>query len=124
MKFGLFLLTIVIISLGCSRKNKNIDRNNIEGQYVGTFERNGNASNVNLNLSNNEFSGNSNVDRFPAICSGEYTISNDTIIFENACVWDADFDWSLILYGNWHYTYENNTLTMTKNADKYILTKQ
>ena len=45
--------------------------------------------------------------------------------FENACVWTADFDWTLILWGDWTYTFNGNLLIMTKsNGDKYTLTKQ
>ncbi len=127
MKKYLFLLTVfTLIVFGCNKSNNNDEPESpgIEGNYTGTFERNGNTSNVTLLLQNNEFNGTSDTDRFPAICSGNYQISTDTISFENLCVWNADFDWTLILSGNWHYTFNNGTLTMTKDGDRYVLIHQ
>ena len=128
MKKILILLTVFsLIIIGCNKSDENelSDTTNIEGNYIGTFERSGNLSNVELNLDNNEFTGNSDIDKFPAICNGEFIISDDTIVFENTCGWYANFDWTLILNENWNYTYENSTLTMVKtNGDKYILTRQ
>ena len=120
----LVLLTVLIIIFGCNKDNANIE-SNIDGQYIGTFERNGNTSNVKLDLINGEYSGESEIVKFPAICNGSYIISSDLIKFENQCAWTAEFDWSLILSESWNYTFENNILTMVKsNGDKYILIKQ
>ena len=120
----LFLLTVLIITFSCNKDNENVEPN-LEGQYIGTFERNGNTSNVELDLNNGEYSGESEIVKFPAICNGNYIVSNNSIEFENQCFWTAEFDWTLILNENWNYTFENNILTMIKsNGDKYILTKQ
>jgi hypothetical protein len=120
-----------ILTLGYSQNsdyNKNDDENaqsEISGAYIGIFERNGNTSNIELNFMNGIYSGESEIEKFPAICNGNYSISNNTIEFENVCVWTAEFDWTLILGENWNYTKENNILIMTKsNGDKYTLTKQ
>ena len=118
----LVLVGIIIIALACSSDD---DQPNIEGEYIGIFERNGNTSNVELNFTNGIFSGDSETVKFPAICNGNYSISNKTIEFENLCIWTAEFDWTLVLGENWNYTFINNILTMTKvNGDKYTLTKQ
>jgi len=118
----LILVGIIIITIACSSDD---DQPNIEGEYIGIFERNGNTSNVELNFTNGIFSGDSETVKFPAICNGNYSISNQTIEFENLCVWTAEFDWTLVLGENWNYTFINNILTMTKvNGDKYTLTKQ
>ncbi len=119
---NLILVGIIIITLAC---NSDDDQPNIEGEYIGIFERNGNTSNVELNFANGIFSGDSETVKFPAICNGNYSISNKTIEFENLCIWTAEFDWTLVLGENWNYTFINNILTMTKvNGDKYTLTKQ
>lgn len=128
MKKIVILVTVFsLIIISCDKSNETNLTNNtsIEGEYIGTFERSGSISNVELNLNDNEFNGNSDIDKFPAICNGEFTISDDTLIFENKCGWYANFDWTLILNENWNYTYENSTLTMVKsNGDKYILIRQ
>ena len=123
----ILLMVFSLIFIGCSKSDENelSDATSIEGNYIGTFERSGNLSNVVLDLDNNEFTGSSDSVKFPAICNGEFIISDDTIVFENRCAWYSDFDWTLILYGSWNYTYENSTLTMVKsNGDKYILVRQ
>ena len=124
MKVKIIILLIgLITTIGCS--NDDNVQPNIEGQYVGTFQRNGNTSNVELSLDNGGFSGESEIVKFPAICNGIYSISNSTIAFENQCPWTAEFDWSLILSRTWNYSFTNNTLTLTNSTgDIYILTKQ
>jgi len=62
---------------------------------------------------------------FPAVCSGTYAMSGDKITFTNECMWTADFDWSLVLNGEWNYTFRGETITFThSNGDRYVLTKQ
>jgi len=59
----LVLLTVLIIIFGCIKDIANIE-SNIDGQYIGTFERNGNTSNVKLDLINGEYSGESEIPRY------------------------------------------------------------
>ncbi len=124
MNVKIFILLIGLIGIISCNNDDNVQPN-FDGQYVGTFERNGNMSNVELNLDNGEFSGDSDIVKFPAICNGNYSISNSAIVFENQCAWTAEFDWSLILSENWNYSLKNNTLTLTNSIGYvYILTKQ
>ena len=119
----LILIGVLITAFACN--NDDDIQSNIDGEYIGIFERNGNTSNVQLNFNKGTFSGESEIIKFPAICNGNYSISDSSIEFENLCPWTAEFDWSLIISGSWDYSLADNTLTMTKsNGDKYILTKQ
>jgi len=124
-KFRLILVLGIILIMSCNQNDDENPQPEINGEYIGIFERNGNTSNVELNFTNGIYSGESETVKFPAICNGNYSISNNSIEFENVCPWTADFDWTLILSENWNYTLESNTLIMTKsNGDKYTLTKQ
>ena len=119
-------IVILFLALSCSESD---DTNNpqpeLNGNYTGIFERNGITSIVQLNLENGTFSGDSNIDRFPEICNGNYSVSDNTIAFENECVFTADFDWTLILGDNWNYSLTDEVLMLTKsNGDTYILNKQ
>ncbi len=124
-KLGLLIVLGFVLITSC---NKNDDENyqtEVNGEYIGVFERNGNTSNVELNFTNGRYSGESEVEKFPAICNGDYSMSNNSIEFKNDCVWTAEFDWGLILEGPWKYTIEDNILILTKsNGDKYTLNKQ
>ncbi|MDG1194002.1 MAG: hypothetical protein P8N27_00680 [Polaribacter sp.] len=124
-KFRLILVLGIILIMSCNQNDDENPQPEINGEYIGIFERNGNTSNVELNFTNGIYSGESETVKFPAICNGNYSISNNSIEFENVCPWTADFDWTLILSENWNYTLESNNLIMTKsNGDKYTLTKQ
>tara|TARA_B110000116_G_scaffold266126_1_gene276374 strand:- start:855 stop:1241 length:387 start_codon:yes stop_codon:yes gene_type:complete len=124
-KLGLLIVLGLVLMMRCNKNDVENAQSEISGAYIGIFERNGNTSNIELNFMNGIYSGESEIEKFPAICNGNYSISNNTIEFENVCLWTADFDWTLILGENWNYTKENNILIMTKsNGDKYTLTKQ
>ena len=124
-KFGLLIVLGIVLIMSCNKNDDENSQSEINGEYIGIFERNGNTSNIELNFTNGIYSGQSETEKFPAICNGNYSISNNSIEFENVCVWTAEFDWTLILDENWNYTIENNILIMTKsNGDKYTLTKQ
>ena len=124
-KLGLLIVLGLVLMMRCNKNDVENAQSEISGAYIGIFERNGNTSNIELNFMNGIYSGESEIEKFPAICNGNYLISNNTIEFENVCVWTAEFDWTLILGENWNYTKENNILIMTKsNGDKYTLTKQ
>lgn len=125
MKTKIFLLlTLAITIIGCDNDD-DITETNVDGNYIGVFERAGNTSDVELNLNNGTWTGESETEKFPALCNGNYSISENIITFENACAWTADFDWTLILNDEWSYNLNGNTLVLTKaNGDKYTLTKQ
>ncbi len=120
----LILIGILITTLACNNDDDN-SQPNIEGEYIGIFERNDNTSNVDLTFMNGTWTGESEIVKFPALCNGTYSISGNLVTFENACPWTAEFDWTLILVDEWNYNLNGNTLILTKNnGDKYTLTKQ
>ena len=120
----LLLIGIMFMTLACNNDDEN-PQSEINGEYVGIFERNGNTSNVELNINNGIYSGESDIVKFPAICNGNYSVSSNLIMFQNECIWTAEFDWTLILSDEWNYDLNGNTLILTKsNGDKYTLTKQ
>ncbi|MHA7128614.1 hypothetical protein [Algoriphagus namhaensis] len=125
MKAKFLFLSVIILSISaCSEEDQNLD-SSLEGNYMGTFERGGNSSSVQLTLNNSTWSGESERVKFPALCNGTYTTSANVITFVNACPWTAEFDWTLILGGDWNYSLNENTLIMTKaNGDRYSLSKQ
>lgn len=123
MKANIFILFIgILVLLGCDKDTVPRD---IGGQYIGTFQRGDNRSHVELTLKGSNFSGESDMVKFPAICNGSYSISERTIKFENQCPWTAEFDWSLILSDTWDFSIDNNTLILTNSiGDVYTLIRQ
>ena len=96
----------------------------IEGDYSGTFERNGEQGKVEITFSNGTFEGISEKVKFPALCKGTYTLTPKEITFQNECPWTAEFDWTLILNGKWEYEQNANELVLENElGDRYELSK-
>jgi|TARA_B110000908_G_C10195397_1_gene422641 hypothetical protein len=120
----IILIGLLIIAFSCNNDDDNLHIN-LNGTYIGTFERNGVISNVELDLAENIFTGSSEITKYPAICSGNYSNTSNEITFSNLCVWTAEFDWTLILNGRWTFNLNGENMTLVKsNGDKYTLTKQ
>ncbi|MBN3582147.1 hypothetical protein JYB64_07090 [Algoriphagus aestuarii] len=120
------LLAFVFLFLCCSFSCQDQDEKSffIEGNYSGTFERNGEQANVELTFSNGTFEGTSERVKFPALCKGTYTLTPKEITFQNECPWTAEFDWTLILNGKWEYQQNANELVLENElGDLYELSK-
>lgn len=129
MKIQVFRFLLIAISIvGCTDHDQN---GTIEGTYSGTFYRvtngvKGHTSNVTLTFSGNEYSGNSSVVKYPALCNGTFTQTAEMMSFTNGCMWTAEFDWTLILSGDFKITRNDDELILVKernpdNADYYVL---
>ena len=99
---------------------------NLEGKYVGLFSRTGmDTSQVILNFHVDQFEGQTNMARYPAICKGEFELDEETITFNDSCAWTADFDWSLILSGTYNISFTQGIVRIWKSngavTDEYIL---
>jgi len=123
----LILISFLFAFTGCDEDHcpKEEEGPVTNGKFVGTFEREGVTSNVTLTLVDGKFEGTTGTEKFPALCNGTYVMAGDKITFTNNCAWTADFDWSLILNGEWNYTFSGETFTFNHtNGDRYRITKQ
>ena len=91
----------------------------------------GKISNVAIIFSGNTWAGaQSDFAKYPALCHGTYKITDaTTIMFENACFWTAEFDWSLILSQGYKIKISGKNIEITREyiglyRDVYELTKQ
>ncbi|TVZ26554.1 hypothetical protein JM83_1533 [Gillisia sp. Hel_I_86] len=123
LKF-LICFGVLIIAFACSKENNS--ELNIDGKYVGTFERDELITNVQLDLNKNKFSGESDRINFPAIYFGEFSVLNKSLIFDNKRqIITAEFDPNLVLDGSWNYEFQDSKLTLTNSiGDIYILRKE
>ena len=101
----LLLIFIAISISACEKESIDI----LDGTYKGTFQRDiinsdDEIANITLILDKGVFKGSSDKSNYPAICQGTYSIKQDTIIFENQCMFTADFNWTLILDGKYVIT--------------------
>jgi hypothetical protein len=131
------LLLFMTVFTGCEFIHSTADKIP-NGIYAGTFQRQlafggGAIVQVSLNFKSDTWTGSTSNHRYPALCNGTYVIKGQKIIFSDKCVWTADFDWTLILNGEYDFTINGDQLTISRDysgpttdayKDNYLLTKQ
>lgn len=116
------LILAVVFIMGAAGK---CDTPLPDGAYTGTFKVVYDTATftglTTLRLDGDTYRCEGNDNRIPAGGSGTFAIRDNTIIFHDENMWTADFDWNLILQGEYHYTYDgrNLKLSMRKNATLY-----
>lgn len=128
----ILLLGLVFFMGSCKKENKTDAIAAIpNGTYTGTFQRTGGpVSNVTIMVSGSDWSGQSQTHQYPALCEGSYTSTVEgDIVFTNACAWTANFDWTLILGGEFDFTMSGRDIELVKGysggmQDVYKLTRQ
>ena len=130
-KFLIFtVLSFSLLFMSCNKDNS--DTTISEGKYKGTFTVTYNSGKqsgrTTLVLENGRFSCSGNPDRIPAGGSGTYSIDNGKITFVDENMWTADFDWGLILQGQYDYQFDGRNLKIFVGNDvpryEYLLVKQ
>jgi len=96
----------------------------LNGKYSGTFyysNLNGifspqglYSSPVTVTFSGNNYASTSNSNQMPAGGSGRYKISGQQAEFKDTNNWTADFDWGLILNGDYSYQIKSDSLILNK----------
>jgi hypothetical protein len=131
----LFAFLISISILTACEKSQEFDGKSqpLSGRFIGTFYRTNNDTvNVVLTFTGNNFEGISDRAKYPAICNGTFSttkVGDDyRVNFDNTCVWTADFDWSLILDGEYDLKLNpDNSVTIVRHSfassDYYTLWK-
>lgn len=131
MKCVLYVLFCTITISACKKANT-VAFAFTPGKYTGTFQRQvlpeSPVALITLQFSGDTWSGESNMVKYPALCSGTYKKSGNTISFGNACPWTAEFDWTLILSGDYEVKQKGDSLQIIKDyngffKDVYILKK-
>lgn len=130
-KFLIFtVLSLPLLFMSCNKDNP--DTTISEGKYKGTFTVTYNSGKqsgrTTLVLENGKYSCTGNSDRIPAGGSGTYSIDNGKITFVDDNIWTADFDWGLILQGQYDYQFDGRNLKIFVSNDvacyEYLLVKQ
>lgn len=127
MKSRIFILiTAAVLSLTFNACNSDDDGNitqELNGNYSGTFTvtyLNGDtfSNPVTVEFDEGNYQSSRNTDNFPAGGSGTYEKGNSTIEFSDINFWTADFDWNLILDGEYTYTLNENELIISANKNE------
>lgn len=121
MKRMLFILMPAILLLqisACRQVSLGIG----DGVYTGTFSvaypvpyDTTITGPVSVTFENGRYSSTGNSNYAPASAAGSFTFDTDSIYFQDSTFHTANFDWNLILHGNYAYTLEGDELTFWKN---------
>jgi hypothetical protein len=127
------ILIIICLLSALTACKKEPTLKSLNGTYKGTFSRvsvSRTPSNVTLNFSDDTWSGESSEIKYPALCNGTFELNGNKVTFKNNCVWTAEFDWTLILNGEYSIkSTGNNSIEIVKSKngvaqDVYKLVKQ
>jgi hypothetical protein len=119
MKTILTLLLPLLFVAGCDKN----ELAGLKGSFTGTFTDHGNISAgipeksgpVQVTFDGNTYRSTGNPDRIPAGGSGTYKLLDGTrILFEDKNIWTANFDWGLILNGEYEYRFKGDSLLITR----------
>lgn len=130
MRLIICALVLLAILASCKKDNESDSARPIDGGYSGTFTRTGmDTARVTLSLGENLYEGQSNTERYPAICRGSFELSQNVIVFADSCTWTANFDWTLILNGTYNISFLNDNgiriwRTNGDITDEYLLKRQ
>jgi hypothetical protein len=123
MKTSLLCLSFITLLISCESAENLVNDPLLPGTYSGIFYRTSPGENcvvlnpVSLELTFTRFEGSGNNTRYPSICKGTYTVKGDKVEFIDECFWTAEFDWSLILSGEYNLSVEGTTLKMTRQYE-------
>ena len=116
-RLALLLLGLGLAISGCDPT----ETADLHGSFSGTFtayELDGDVEKsgpVTVTFDGNTYSSTSNSDRYPAGGSGTYRFLDDAMIrFEDKNRWTADFNWTLILNGDYGYKFSGDSLSLTR----------
>ncbi|MGY6521462.1 MAG: hypothetical protein ACXIUD_07030 [Mongoliitalea sp.] len=120
-----WLMLGLLMGLAACNEKQDVDPALLQGQFTGTFERivDGQSlgvASIGLLLEGNSFSGSGGPNRYPVICNGTFSVSENRITFENACFFTADFDWSLILSGTFRLSRVGGEYILQRSNDNLV----
>lgn len=110
-------IVLVFVFTACNDKDK-IDDTHLNGTYTGTFTveySNGNSysNTVTVTLNHNQYTCSNAENRIPAGGSGGYYLDGGKIVFLDENLWTADFDWNLILSGEYDLQLAENNVEIS-----------
>jgi hypothetical protein len=107
---------MAILLYSCDKDDLNIKEGTYKGTFTVTYSSGTQTGQTTLELKNGKFSCSGNSNRIPAGGSGTYSLDNGKITFNDENFWTADFDWNLILRGQYDYSFNGKKLKIS--ADK------
>ncbi|WAC39820.1 hypothetical protein [Pedobacter sp. SL55] len=112
-----YLLLVFYLLLTACEKDQSL--RNFEGNYNGIFNASSYGLKINAPTEIAFANGRFTVNEGYKLGSGTYKIiSNNVVEFKDENYWTAEFDWALLLSGEYDYKINGNNLVLTKRITK------
>jgi hypothetical protein len=120
MRTMVMMMLVMLVGTACDKGDDPFPKSG--NTYKGRFTRfesgkQPQTSNVQLRFKNGKFEGGSDQINFPAICEGSYSTKGEMLNFRNSCMFPSNFDWSLILVGDFNYEIKSDSLIISRSYD-------
>lgn len=120
-----FPVIIFLASIGCS---DSLTPGNYAGKFIVRYDSATLSGETTLRISDGQYTSDGNDNRIPAGGSGTYMLAGEKIIFRDENMWTADFDWNMILNGEYKYSLRGKQLELTRATNRtsyrYVLTRR
>ena len=120
-----YLIAAVVLMGSCSKTL--LQPNTVQGTYNGQFElvstkspANSTSASVTVNFTGTQYKSTANSNYIPAGGAGKYSISKDSVTFQDDAMHTANFDWNLLLNGSYTYTSKGDSLILSKKLGGQI----
>lgn len=128
-----FTLLLSVFLFNCEDQS-DLTLDNLSGEYQGTFtvvyiDGSTYSNPVTVTFSGNSYNCSAGTNRFPAGGNGSFEIIENKVHFLDSNFWTADFDWNLILTGEYELTGTDSIPTLQADRSSigsytYELVKQ
>ncbi|MFN5428819.1 MAG: hypothetical protein ACK5BO_12355 [Bacteroidota bacterium] len=129
--FYIVSLLVLIISFftGCTKDKPSIQDGIYKGIFTVTYSTGTQTGPVTIELKNRTYTSSSNANRIPSGGSGTFQVTKNKMIFSDDKMWTADFDWNLILNGEYEAVFDGKKLKLSASRSsvgqyQYELEKQ
>ncbi|MNS38540.1 hypothetical protein D3C72_707900 [compost metagenome] len=113
----LIVFVAVVSFIACSKKEENrVEEGSYSGDFKVSYGSTVHTGKTSLTIEGNRFSSTTGANRFPAGGSGSCTINLGKMAFADQNYWTADFDWGLILSGEYEYSFDGKNLNLKKEV--------
>ena len=129
MKQIYLLILLVSLIMGCKKEKLAIQDGIYRGIFTVSYSNGVQTGPVTVELKSGTYTCSNNSNGIPAGGSGTFRIGNNKMFFTDDKMWTADFDWNLILNGDYETTFDGKKLSLTASRNNvgtytYELEKQ
>ena len=120
MKYSILLVTLLLV-IGCKDKSTEssnsplIERGEYNGIFTFTENENTSTSNVKFTFTDTLYTCVPQKVYMPPTGGGKYELQKDKIVLTDMVMHTAEFDWTLILGGDFSYSKSGNTIILIQD---------